>query len=154
MFGRGAAGMHSRHSKDDEDDRAFATVWLYGAALCHAFNLLPIMGLRFGSAGLPQTAFLAVSAISLVFICVWSLACLQLHLGGEGRRTALGVVLMLGATAAIAIVGPEGSGVRRMMIANGIAAFAMLGRTFPFGPLDGLFASRPARLRRTDDLAA
>lgn len=146
--------MHPQDQGEDIDDRIFAAAWLVGAALCHAFNLLPVMGLRFGSVGVPFLAFLGISAASLAFICLWSVACLRLQVGGDGRRTALGVVLMLGVTAAIVVVGPEDAGIRRMMIANGIAAFAMLGRTFPVGPLDGLFASRPARPSRTDDLAA
>lgn len=154
MIARGTTAMQSRNFDEDVDDRIFAAAWLVGAALCHAFNLLPVMGLRFGSAGVPLLAFLGISTASLAFICVWSVACLRLQVGGDGRRTALGVVLMLGVTAAIVVVGPEGPGIRRMMIANGIAAFAMLGRTFPVGPLDGLFASRPARPSRTDDLAA
>lgn len=146
--------MHPQNSHDDADDRAFAAFWLIGAALCHAFDLLPVVGLRFTSAGLPAIGFLAVSAASLLFIGVWSLACLRLHLGGDGRRTAIGVLLMLAATGAVLAFGPDGPGVGRMLVANGVASFAMIGRTFPLGPLDGLFASRHAELRRTDDLTA
>lgn len=145
--------MHPQNPYDAHD-RAFAGSWLVVAALCHAFNLFPIMGLRFGYAGTAQIAFLGVSAVSLVFICMWSLACLRLQIVGEGRCTAVGVVLMLGATGAILVYGPDGPGVGRMLVANGVAAFAMLGRTFPVGILDGLFGSRSAASRRTDDLAA
>lgn len=146
--------MHLRQREEDIDDRTFVAVWLAGAASCHAFDLLPVMGLRFGSAGLPQVAFLGVSMASLVFICVWMIACLRLEIGGDGRRTAFGVVLLLGATAAVLICGPGGWGVRRMLIANGVASFAMLGRTFPVGILDGLFGSRSVASRRSDDLTA
>lgn len=150
MLVAGAVTMDARNISEDIDDRMFAAFWLVCACLCHAYNLLPLMCVRFGSVGFPQAALLAVSAVSLGFIMVWSLLCLRLQLGGDGRTTLLGVAVILAATVLVLMSGAEDVAVRRMVCANAVAAFAMLGRTFPVGVFDGLFATR----RRPDDQAA
>jgi hypothetical protein len=46
---------------------------------------------------------------------------------------------MLAATAATVAFASAGSAIRIMAMANGVAAFAMLGRAYPVGVLDGVF---------------
>ena len=133
------------------DDGSFAATWLTAAALGHAFDLAPVMRKRLCIAHLQEIAFVGTSAGSLAFICVWALLCLRLGICGDGRRTAAGVALMLSATAATVAFGSAGSAIWIMAAANGGAAFAMLGRAYPIGVLDGVFGINGEAEYRSDE---
>jgi hypothetical protein len=133
------------------DDGSFAAAWLTAAAFGHAFDLAPVMRTRLCISHPQEIAFIATSAVSLAFICAWSLLCLRVGICGSGRRTAAGVVLMLAATAATIAFASAGSNVWIMATANGVAAFAMLGRAYPVGVLDGVFGISGEAEYRSDE---
>ncbi|MDE4914792.1 hypothetical protein [Methylobacterium sp. 092160098-2] len=121
------------------DDGPFATTWLAAAALGHAIDIAPMMRVRICLAHLQEIAFLATSIGSLAFIGSWTVLCLRLGFRGDGRRTTLGVALILVATAATAAIMPTGSSIRIMAFSNGIAALVMLAWAYPVGFLDRMF---------------
>ena len=121
------------------DDGPFATTWIAAAALGHAIDIAPMMRVRICLAHLQEIAFLATSIGSLAFIGSWTVLCLRLGFRGDGRRTAVGVALMLAVTAATAAIMPAGTSSRIMGFSNAVAAFVMLGWAYPFGFLDGVF---------------
>jgi hypothetical protein len=133
------------------DDGPFATTWIAAAALGHAIDIAPMMRVRICLAHLQEIAFLATSIGSLAFIGSWTVLCLRLGFRGDGRRTAVGVALMLAATAATAAAMPAGTSSRIMGFSNAVAAFVMLGWAYPFGFLDGVFGRSAGARPETDE---
>ena len=135
----------------DLDDRKFAATWLLAAVGVHLWTAGSRSGIHDPAAKGADLFLDCASWGTVAYISVWAYCVLFLQLEGRGRRTALGIAVMLIWPLAALLLHPK-EGIGLLAIANGLAAFAMFGRRFPIAILDGLFSNsgtHPQKLGRS-----